>query len=594
MSNADLLFCDGLKNLNDTTGLNFFGAKLTSEICRKFGIEYVKYEVNAELIQSFDSVKRDEKETAIVLRNDREVSLPLEEYFTNQKVDYISDLHLVHRIFNAKCKSVNDIIYLLTKVVRIITSEMSSDILLIGGDTSSDFFVFKLFVRLLRKVLEEKRKNTKVIFILGNHDLWSFQGRALSDIFNKYNVLLKNYGMYLLDNDIIYKDNDNRLKKITKEEILSYDKVLIRKRLCTSRLIIFGGVAFSGYNEDFNADNGIYRSVIDRKTEIEETKKFENLYEKVCDVLSDKNLIVFTHTPLKDWNRDQVLHKNFVYVNGHTHRNIFYDDGEYRIYADNQIGYRNKNPHLKYFYVETDYDFFSDYKDGIYEITKDQYMDFYRGKNIQMDIGRKVNILYMLKKNGYYCFIHKSKNGSLAILNGGALRKLDQKECQYYYDNMEKVIAYIKRPLDIYTKFQKQISDEIKKIGGSGNIHGCIVDIDFYSHIYVNPIDMMTTGYWAHDIINKQVYTSIPSLLKEHCSELYERYLKLDKSDEKNKMICRNVEVAKTIPLSQAYIDTDIYNASRELKKMQKLGNNILCCWYETDNDELVIEKKSY
>ena len=93
-------------------------------------------------------------------------------------------------------------------------------------------------------------------------------------------------------------------------------------------------------------------------------------------------------------------HKGFIYVSGHTHRNYYYDDGEIRIYADNQIGYSNNLPHLKWFETDNTYDYFSDYPDGIHEISADDYIQFYRGKNIRITFTRSVNTLYMLKKNG--------------------------------------------------------------------------------------------------------------------------------------------------------------------------------------------------
>ena len=79
------------------------------------------------------------------------------------------------------------------------------------------------------------------------------------------------------------------------------------------------------------------------------------------------------------WN-----HESFVYVSGHTHRNVFYDDGAIRVYAENQIGYHNDNVHLRSFLLDGKYDYFTDYKDGIYEITKEEYQDFMHGKNITM------------------------------------------------------------------------------------------------------------------------------------------------------------------------------------------------------------------
>ena len=44
------------------------------------------------------------------------------------------------------------------------------------------------------------------------------------------------------------------------------------------------------------------------------------------------------------------------------------------------------------------------------------------------------------------------------------------------------------------------ISKVIKSIGGDGSIHGCIVDIDYYNHIYINPVDGKITPYFAYDM----------------------------------------------------------------------------------------------
>ena len=33
--------------------------------------------------------------------------------------------------------------------------------------------------------------------------------------------------------------------------------------------------------------------------------------------------------------------------------------------------------------------------------------------------------------------------------------------------------------------------------------------------------------------------------------------------------------------LSKEYLETDIYKASREIKKMQKLSSNVLTTWYD-------------
>lgn len=229
--------------------------------------------------------------------------------------------------------------------------------------------------------------------------------------------------------------------------------------------------------------------------------------------------------------------------------------------------------------IDNDYDCFSDYGDGIFKITSKQYNDFYRGKNISMTFQRKVNALYMLKRNGYYCFIHESRGGSLTIFNGGAMKKLEICDIQYYYDNMETMISKIKTPLDRFTSFQKHIADIVKRIGGVGTIHGSIIDIDSYNHIYMNPIDLSMTGYWASDIINKIVYPSIPDLLEKNCPTIFSEYVKLLKGESENPLALR--EQTNVVILPQIYLDTDIYKASREIKKMQKLSANILSSWYE-------------
>ncbi len=81
-------------------------------------------------------------------------------------------------------------------------------------------------------------------------------------------------------------------------------------------------------------------------------------------------------------------------------------------------------------------------------------------------------------------------------------------------------------------------------------------------------------------MIRKTVYPSIPALLEEQCPELYSKYLLLLKGDSEFPLVIRQATDVKTNP--QVYLSTDIYTASREIKKMQKLYSNILSFWIET------------
>lgn len=591
LSEANLLFCDGLEFLEHWKAINFSGAKMRSFLCEKFGLQYDIQEINEGLIESFGVIEQNESDTALVIQSSGELAadairqelstVDLDSYYKCQKIYYISDIHLMHRIRNAECRSKEDVIYVVQKIVNTIGDEAGSP-LLIDGDVASDFEIFQLFVKLLAKTL---RGHTKVIFILGNHELWSFSGFSIDQIVSKYRAVLNEYGMYLLYNDILYMDSKNGMCLIEYRELSQMNDERISECLRNARYVILGGLGFSGYNMEFNADNGIYRGTLDRTTEIKESKIFEDLYNCLCPVLSKKNTIILTHTPKKDWCREERPDKNFVYVSGHTHKNVFYDDGEYRVYADNQVGYHNDNPHLKTFLIDGDYDCFDHYADGMFEITSNQYSEFYRAKNIFMSFHREVNMLYMLKKNGYYCFIHKSKWGNLTILNGGAMKSLEVPDIQYYYDNMDAMVSTIKAPLDKFMAFLKYIADTIKKIGGSGTVHGCIVDIDFYNHIYVNPIDLTITGYWAEDIINKVAYPSIPALLEEKCPKIFDKYIKFLEGNNENPLALKQQKDRRVS--RRRYLDTDIYQASREIKKMQKLSSNILTVW-----DEGILSKR--
>ena len=227
--------------------------------------------------------------------------------------------------------------------------------------------------------------------------MWNFNNLSVDEIANKYeNILLENK-MYLLHNNIILQKDFNNITIIKSNELSTISNEKLINLTLDARLILFGGIAFSGYNENFNANNGIYKNALNHQQEIEETKKYEKLYNKISKTLHYKNIIILTHMPFYDWCKNQEFVKGFIYINGHTHRNFFYDDGDFRIYSDNQIGYNNLSVFLKYLYVENEYDIFENYLNGIYEITSEQYNNFNKGKNITINYNREAYKLYMLK-----------------------------------------------------------------------------------------------------------------------------------------------------------------------------------------------------
>lgn len=585
LSRADLLDYEALAERKDVKGLNLAGSIIRSEVCRKLGIPYEEKQIKEKAHTSRAALKNEkETETALVESGKRESLLPAGEFRGESgenatgAIHYITDIHLPHKLMQKKPRSEADILY----ETRILTEQIALEakrILLIGGDVSDNYGLFRLFIKELRASLSRHYRKTEVYFVLGNHELWDFYGLTLPEIYDKYETLIEKYGMKLLKNGAVLIKRDGGRDYLTEEELLNGDANTLERKADEARIILYGGIGFAGCNNRQNADTGIYGPVIDRKTEIEESKKTETIHRRLVELFGNRSVAICTHMPMECWSKDE-HHKGFIYVSGHTHRNIFYDDGEIRIYADNQSGYRYKPIHLKYFLAEGEYDHFYNIADGIHPITAEDYRKFYRGKNIYIEYNRKGEQLYMLKKDGFYCFLAKNGKGKLFILNGGQKKALPENSAEYYFDHMDDVIATIKSPLATYTRFQKKVAKEIRRIGGDGTIHGCIVDIDFYNHVYVNPIDSTVTGYWASSIVYKVVYPNIPQLLEEKCPAIYKKCLAVTSDDAKNMIITRNNknELAK---MPEVYLDTDMYRASREIKKMQRLHDNILTTWIE-------------
>ena len=145
---------------------------------------------------------------------------------------------------------------------------------------------------------------------------------------------------------------------------------------------------------------------------------------------------------------------------------------------------------------------------------------------------------------------------------------------------MDNVVKFLKFPIDTFTNYQQEIANKIKKIGGSGNIHGSIIDIDFFNHLFINPIDLKITAYYATDIINKYIYKDLPSLLENHCPNLYLNYNQLIKNKTFTPIILN-----QSSTILGKYIETDIYNSSREICKLKKITKNLLTKWVEPNNN---------
>ncbi len=524
ISNADLLLCDGAENIKNLAGIKYDGIKVKSEIAKKLGLVFTPALIDRSQPKTFDETQKNEIQTTNNFLTEHQDN---GNYYSGE-VSYISDIHLLHRLLSNKCESINDVEFVLKDIARTIAKNATT-INLIGGDTASSFDTFVSFLKCMNFYRDDKLFcNKHFFFTLGNHELWDFSGHPLKTIVQKYREAIENEGQgfyHLIQNNLFYFDetwieiSENELANISLDDL----KIKTRK----ARIIIFGGIGFAGANESFNANNGVYKDALKREEEIKESAKFFELYQKVINATKNRNLIVLTHMPTKDWSGHDDYENGVVYVSGHTHNNHYHDDGKKRVYSDNQIGYYGKKVSLKRIGIGLEYDWFSEYQDGIYEITKNDYENFYHGIKETMFFNGKYEKLIMLKRAGTYMFFLQRPSGKLSILCGGLTESTNGHDLNYYYENLLKYSNLICASLSEYDAFQKRISSEIKKIGGIGTIHGNIIDIDDFNHLYLNPLDNTITPYFARSKTEKYVYSNVPSLLKFECPTLYENYEKL-------------------------------------------------------------------
>ena len=461
------------------------------------------------------------------------------------KFFYITDLHLesqlgltgmtVDEIKGKVAQKVDEMLGGLSK------EDMADGVLLVGGDVADSEEVAKIFFDAVFFHF-----HGPIIFVLGNHELWDGctyangefrRKRSIDEVVAAYKRFYKvgsgfEGKTYCLENEVLicYKNSMQRnsdefgvgrktagmprggLCVLTEEMLLHTSTDDLREFFDECSMIVLGGLGFCGLNPRYNADTGLFRDRVSREEDIERSKRFRAVYDRVMSCASDKRVVVLTHTQMEDWTTD-APNKGWVYVNGHTHQNglVKTEDGVAVLY-DNQMGYKPKKWHLNQFSLERYYDPFEAWADGIYQITPQQYMDFNAGRGIQMEYFRQQGDIYALKQKGIYMFMLQYGLG-LYLLRGG--QKLNVFHgLEYYAANLEKYIEKIQAAFRPYRNALDKIAAEVKRFGGSGYVHGSIVDIDFYNHIYLDPFDGYLMPYFALDVTDRREFRSVQELLE--------------------------------------------------------------------------------
>ena len=545
-----------------------------------------------------------------------------------RRVLYISDIHLVHKVVKKfKEHATDEQIEQYIKGIadNLITPEFlgkwpwETPIVLFGGDVSSCFELSKIFFKEFMErwnkeeeaqsvILGEKKRECCVYAVLGNHEFWDF--KTIDECNDAYSQLFKSLGICFLNNKARWfyahyvpkrfiKDKKGNIVRteVLKEEDDEVEYQLQMRHI--HNIIIVGGVGFAGKNCEFNADKNIYRKTLDREQEIEETNKWNDIYNYALDVARETNsvLISLTHNPISDWKDNGNPDVGCVYFTGHTHRNFLYQDDEanIHIFANNQIGYKDPYVSFKEALIYKRFNPFAIYNDGYYEVNSKDYLMFndYVGLYIE---GNKIvdNLIenydakfYMIKHSGYYGFFVVRPRCTY-ICAGGRVKKISKdSDIKQFYDNFSDMVEKYKKVLSPYRNAQEQISKEIRSIGGEGYIHGCIVDVDYFNHIMISPYDGTISYYYSSSFGFVQVYDNLISLLENHNEALAVQYKKQIKSDKNMAISSKQLSVVSDV--IKVNIKDSIYAVSNRMNQLQRLfDKNILRDW----NEDLLYDER--
>ena len=567
-----------LKSFLEALGADINGADLT------------QYPYQDEFLQSLS------KRGALIGRTDIVRTLSVPECKISDPlclVYYITDVHLDEKIDRMLSEDPNctletcihNIVCDVCESTLAFLCDVRRPVILIGGDVSHDAHVVEMFY----KELKDRRLHVPVIGILGNHELWDkntwISGKTrVSSATEYYSSRMREHGAFLLERSLIVYHQAKEFRIMDEKRILEATAEEISAFTLDSMITIFGGLGYSALNPKYNATSGMYKGAVDPDEEKNLSERMARLYHKIREAIPDRTVVVFTHTPLHDWT-DEDYQPGWIYVHGHDHHNRRNMDDGYREYADGQVGYEG-TPQFKIFDLEWMRDIFIDLPDGIHTITADEYRAFYFLKGMKMQ-SKMTDDVIMLKRGGFYCFLVDDIRHGLRFLDGGMKRKANH-DVHYYYDNMTRYAELACRVLSEYNERLETIASEVKAFGGRGRIHGCIVDIDFFNHLYVNPLDGQVTPYFARDIIDKTVYPSVTGLLQERCPGMYPRYLSL--TDGGN---CSQLMKTGSGDGPIKYYGTEIYRVSKKIYKFQRMEEYmVIRVWDDSildfsDSDEI-------
>lgn len=368
---------------------------------------------------------------------------------------------------------------------------------------------------------------------------------------------------------------------ISEGDLAEADFSELSKIAIDSDYAIFGGLGYSGLNPRYNANIGLYGDAISGEEDTALSERFAVLFEKVLSSFdpSETPLVVLSHTPVEDWHRPDTPLGGAIYVNGHTHHQEFLDAPHGpTILANNQIGYVKDEKEVQginafcYRVAYKSYEPLKDIEDGIRKITKQEYALYLKWSGEHSEGCSYPGDLWVIQNEGYRMFVLETSR-SRSLLNKGQRVEPLKRPLDYYYDNLPKYARAVERYTCRYLQARGEISKLVKKAGGSGNEHGCIVDFDELTHLFFNPYDASLHCYAASSIVSKRYFQNFSSMLNA-CGSQSSAIKR--RAAEKLDELC----IAGDHRDYEYYEGTEQYALSNLMMKLERVGTKqIVTAW---------------
>ena len=481
-----------------------------------------------------------------------------------------------YKNYNLSCDDRQNIYTL----IKLLDTKSKYEKELDGIDKKLDAYRREIYLEKYGKTIEEikltdYKHNTKneVYAVLGNHEYIPFNN--VQNCVSYYKGVFAKLGINFLHNNFYERD----------------------------KYLIYGGTGFAKYDNSWNADTLQCCEEFSRQDEAFETTKFEQGYYEALRSATEKKLcfICAVHYPIYACLNGK-YDKEAIYFTGHNHQNELIKLEDKILYADNQIGYENRNIAFKI--AKTGYELNPYYtlEDGLYQTSIKDYKQFYKyigeyigdGTLLYQRCSNGKAHLYVLKRKGYYGFFIIKEEGDskgISIVNGGKTKKLTKStDIGWICENFDIVLSKYLQALLPLRRAEVELSKELKELGLSGAIHGCIVDIDFLHHIMINPIERIITFYYSQTygkIIELETFEDVIKSMIEHKSIFDTRdYKELKKiydikSKGKNYLLkAIGINCLLEIEDSDNFQDRDeqvisrkegMYAVSRKVKQLQRI-----------------------